>query len=67
MESSKRIVGVVEGVKGGVEVTKLAVPLYAISIPTAVFSYLLLGEAITHFMVVGGILVVLGIILTQSG
>jgi len=51
----------------GVEVTKLAVSLYAIPIPTAVFSYLLLGEAITYFMVVGGILVVLGIILTQSG
>jgi drug/metabolite transporter (DMT)-like permease len=51
----------------GVEVTKLAVSLYAIPIPTAVFSYVLLGEAITYFMVVGGILVVLGIILTQSG
>jgi len=49
-----------------VEVTKLAVSLYAIPIPTAIFSYMFLGETITQSLVLGGALVIVGIYLTES-
>jgi drug/metabolite transporter (DMT)-like permease len=49
-----------------VEVTKLVVSLYAIPIPTAIFSYMFLGETITQSLVLGGVLVILGIYLTES-
>ena len=49
-----------------VDVTKLAVSLYTIPIPTAIFSYLFLHEAITQSLVLGGALVISGIYLTES-
>jgi len=49
-----------------VDVTKLAVSLYAIPIPTAIFSYLFLHEAITQSVLFGGALVISGICLTES-
>lgn len=49
-----------------VEATKLAVSLYAIPIPTAIFSYIFLGETLTYFLALGGALVTAGIYLTES-
>jgi drug/metabolite transporter (DMT)-like permease len=49
-----------------VEVTKLAIWLYAIPIPTAIFSYIFLGERITESLVLGSFLVIVGIYLTES-
>lgn len=49
-----------------VDVTKLTVSLYAIPIPTAIFSYLFLNETITQSLVFGGALVIAGIYLTES-
>ena len=48
------------------DVTKVAVSLYTIPIPTAIFSYLFLGEIITYSLVLGGVLVILGVYLTES-
>jgi len=42
------------------------VSMYAIPIPTAILSYLILGETITYFLVLGGTLVIIGVYLTAS-
>jgi drug/metabolite transporter (DMT)-like permease len=49
-----------------VEPTKLAVSLYAIPIPTAIFSYIFLAETLTSLLALGGVLVTAGIYLTES-
>ena len=49
-----------------IDVTKVLVSLYVIPIPTAIFSYLILGETITYPLVVGAVLVILGVYLTGS-
>ncbi len=49
-----------------IDTTKLAVSLYTIPIPTAVLSYFVLGETVTRTLVLGGILVIAGILLTES-
>lgn len=48
------------------DVTKVAVSLYTIPIPTAILSYLFLGEMITYSLVLGGTLVIIGVYLTES-
>ncbi len=48
-----------------VEVTKVMVSLYAIPIPTAILSYLFLGETVTYSLILGGAVVILGVYLTQ--
>ena len=49
-----------------IDTTKLAVSLYMIPIPTAILSYFILGETVTSTLVLGGILVITGILLTES-
>jgi len=49
-----------------VEVTKLAVSLYAIPLLTEIFSYVFLGEVITYALILGGGFVIAGIYLTES-
>jgi drug/metabolite transporter (DMT)-like permease len=49
-----------------IDVTKVLVTLYIVPIPTAIMSYLLLGETFTYYMVLGAILVIVGIYLTES-
>jgi drug/metabolite transporter (DMT)-like permease len=48
------------------DVTKVLVSLYIIPIPTAILSYVFLGEAITYPLVVGAALVIIGVYLTES-
>jgi drug/metabolite transporter (DMT)-like permease len=49
-----------------VEITRVMVSLYAIPIPTAMLSYLFLGEKITQSLILGGAVVMLGVYLTQT-
>lgn len=49
-----------------IEVTKVMVSLYAIPIPTAILSYLFLGEMVTYSLILGGAIVMLGVYLTQT-
>jgi O-acetylserine/cysteine efflux transporter len=49
-----------------VEITKVMVSLYAIPIPTAILSYLFLGESFTQSLILGGAVVMLGVYLTQT-
>jgi drug/metabolite transporter (DMT)-like permease len=49
-----------------VEITKVMVSLYAIPIPTAILSYLFLGERLTQSLILGGAVVMLGVYLTQT-
>ena len=49
-----------------VEITKVMVSLYAIPIPTAILSYLFLGEKVTQSLILGGVVVMLGVYLTQT-
>lgn len=49
-----------------IDVTKVLVSMYAIPIPTAILSYLFLGEMMTYFLVLGGALVIIGVYLTES-
>ena len=48
------------------DVTKVLVSLYVIPIPTAILSYVFLGETITYPVVLGAALIVLGVYLTES-
>ena len=49
-----------------IDITKVLVAMYAIPIPTAILSYLFLGEKITYFLILGGALVIIGVYLTES-
>ena len=49
-----------------IDITKVLVSMYAIPIPTAILSYLFLGEMISYFLVLGGALVIIGVYLTES-
>lgn len=49
-----------------VDVTKMLVSLYFIPIPTAILSYVFLGERVTYPLILGAALVVVGVYLTQS-
>ena len=49
-----------------IDVTKVLVSLYVIPIPTAILSYMILGEAITYSLVFGAALVIIGVYLTES-
>ena len=49
-----------------IDVTKVLVSLYVIPIPTAILSYIFLGEMITYPLVIGAILVIVGVYLTSS-
>ena len=49
-----------------IDVTKVLVSLYVIPIPTAVLSYVVLGERITYPLVIGAALVIIGVYLTGS-
>ena len=49
-----------------VDITRVMVSLYAIPIPTAILSFLFLGEAITNALILGGVVVMLGVYLTQT-
>ena len=48
------------------DVTKVLVSLYFIPIPTAIFSYVFLGETITYPLVLGAALIISGVYLTES-
>jgi drug/metabolite transporter (DMT)-like permease len=48
------------------DVTKVLVSLYVIPIPTAILSYVFLGETITYPLVLGAALIILGVYLTES-
>lgn len=48
------------------DVTKVLVTLYIMPIPTAILSYIFLGERFTYFLVVGAVLVIVGVYLTES-
>jgi len=48
------------------DVTKVLVSLYVIPIPTAILSYIILGETITHSVIVGAALIIVGVYLTES-
>ena len=48
------------------DVTKVLVSLYVIPIPTAILSYIFLGETITLRLVLGAALVIAGVYLTSS-
>jgi len=48
------------------EITKVMVSLYAIPIPTAILSYFFLGEKVTQSLILGGVVVMLGVYLTQT-
>jgi drug/metabolite transporter (DMT)-like permease len=49
-----------------IDVTKVLVSLYVIPIPTAILSYVFLGETITYPLVLGAALVIFGVYLTES-
>ncbi len=49
-----------------IDVTKVLVSLYVIPIPTAILSYVFLGETITYPLVLGAALVIIGVYLTES-
>ena len=49
-----------------IDVTKVLVSLYVIPIPTAILSYVFLGETITYPLVLGAALVIVGVYLTGS-
>ena len=49
-----------------IDVTKVLVSLYVIPIPTAILSYIILGETITYSIVLGAVLVIVGVYLTES-
>ena len=49
-----------------VDITKVMVSLYVIPIPTAILSYLFLGEIVTYSLILGGAAVMLGVYLTQT-
>ena len=49
-----------------IDVTKVLVSLYVIPIPTAILSYIILGETITYSLVLGAALVIVGVYLTES-
>jgi drug/metabolite transporter (DMT)-like permease len=49
-----------------VDVTRVMVSLYVIPIPTAILSYLFLGETVTYSLILGGAVVMLGVYLTQT-
>ena len=49
-----------------IDVTKVLVSLYVIPIPTAILSYIFLGETITYPLVLGAALVIFGVYLTES-
>ena len=49
-----------------IDITKVLVAMYAIPIPTAILSYLFLGEKMTYFLLLGGTLVIIGVYLTES-
>ena len=48
------------------DVTKVLVSLYIIPIPTAILSYVFLGETITYPLILGAALVIAGVYLTES-
>jgi len=48
------------------DVTKVLVSLYVIPIPTAILSYVFLGETITYSLVLGAGLIIAGVYLTES-
>jgi len=48
------------------DVTKVLVSLYAIPIPTAILSYVFLGETITYPLILGAALIIAGVYLTES-
>jgi drug/metabolite transporter (DMT)-like permease len=48
------------------DVTKVLVSLYFIPIPTAILSYVFLGETITYPLVLGAALIIAGVYLTES-
>jgi len=48
------------------DVTKVLVSLYVIPIPTAVLSYVFLGETITYPLILGAALVIVGVYLAES-
>jgi drug/metabolite transporter (DMT)-like permease len=48
------------------DVTKVLVSLYIIPIPTAILSYVFLGERITYQLILGAALIILGVYLTAS-
>lgn len=49
-----------------IDVTKVLVSLYVIPIPTAILSYIILGETITYSVILGAALIVVGVYLTES-
>jgi drug/metabolite transporter (DMT)-like permease len=49
-----------------IDVTKVLVSLYVIPIPTAILSYVFLGERITYPLVLGAALIIVGVYLTES-
>ena len=49
-----------------IDVTKVLVALYVIPIPTAILSYVFLGEIITQPLVLGAALVLVGVYLKES-
>jgi len=49
-----------------IDVTKVLVSLYVIPIPTAILSYLMLGETITYPVIAGAALIIVGVYLTES-
>jgi len=48
------------------DVTKVLVSLYIVPIPTAILSYVFLGETITYPLILGAALVIAGVYLTES-
>ena len=48
------------------DVTKVLVSLYVIPIPTAILSFIILGETITHSVILGAALIIVGVYLTES-
>jgi len=49
-----------------IDVTKVLVSLYLIPIPTAILSYIILGETITYSVIAGAGLIIAGVYLTES-
>lgn len=49
-----------------IDVTKMLVSLYFISIPTVILSYVFLGERVTYHLIFGAALVIVGVYLTES-
>jgi drug/metabolite transporter (DMT)-like permease len=49
-----------------IDVTKMLVSLYFIPIPTAILSYVFLGERVTYPLILGAALVIIGVYLTES-